>query len=70
MAKLNFQQPLLQSSVSHDPPEIILIRWFGAQVTDEYEWKIQKSSSYLKYKLLHDKCLYCHFLLIELILTE
>ncbi len=25
MAKLNFQQPLLQSSVSHDPSEIILI---------------------------------------------
>ncbi len=25
MAKLNFQQPLLQSSVSHDPSEIILV---------------------------------------------
>lgn len=25
MAQLNFQQPLLQSSVSHDPSEIILI---------------------------------------------
>ncbi len=25
MARLNFQQPLLQSSVSHDPIEIILI---------------------------------------------
>ncbi len=25
MAKLNFQQPLPQSSVSHDPSEIILI---------------------------------------------
>ncbi len=32
-AKLNFQQPILQSSVSHDPPEIILICWFGAQET-------------------------------------
>ncbi len=30
-AKLNFQQPLLQSSVSHDPSEIILICWFGSQ---------------------------------------
>ncbi len=26
-----FQQPLLQSSVSHDPSEIILIGWFDAQ---------------------------------------
>jgi len=25
MTKLNFQQPLLQSSVSHDPSEIIII---------------------------------------------
>ncbi len=33
MEKLNFQQPLLQSSVSHDPSEIILICWFGAQET-------------------------------------
>ncbi len=29
--KLNFQQPILLSSVSHDPSEIILISWFGAQ---------------------------------------
>ncbi len=28
MPKLNFQQPLLQFSVSHDP-EIILIYWIG-----------------------------------------
>ncbi len=28
MVKLNFQQPLLQSSVSHDTSEIILISWF------------------------------------------
>ncbi len=27
-AKLNFQQPLLQSSVSHDPLKIIWICWF------------------------------------------
>ncbi len=31
MAKLNFQQPLLQSLVSNDPWEIILICWFDAQ---------------------------------------
>ncbi len=31
LVKLNFQQPLLQSSVSHDPSEIILICWFAAQ---------------------------------------
>ncbi len=31
MAKLHFQQQLLQSSVSHDPSEIILIFWFSAQ---------------------------------------
>ncbi len=31
MAKLHFQQQLLQSSVSHDPSEIIVIFWFGAQ---------------------------------------
>ncbi len=30
--KLNFQQPLLQSSVSRDPSEI-LTSWFGAQET-------------------------------------
>ncbi len=30
MSKLNFQQPLLQSSVSHDPSEIILICCFCA----------------------------------------
>ncbi len=32
-AMLNFQQPLLQSSVSHDPSEIILMCSFGAQET-------------------------------------
>ncbi len=32
-AKLNFQQPLLLSSVSHDHSEIILICWIGAQET-------------------------------------
>ncbi len=29
----HFQQALLQSSVSHDPSEIILIYWFSAQET-------------------------------------
>jgi len=33
IAKLFFQQPLLKSSVLHDPSEIILICWFGAQET-------------------------------------
>jgi len=28
---MNFQQSLLQFSVSHDPLDIILIYWFGAQ---------------------------------------
>jgi len=27
--KTKFQQPSLQSSVSHDSPETILICWFG-----------------------------------------
>ncbi len=30
---MNFQQPLIQSSVPHDPSEIILICWFSAQET-------------------------------------
>jgi len=29
--KADFSESLLQSSVSHDPPEIIIICWFGAQ---------------------------------------
>ncbi len=34
MAKLNFQHQLLQSSVSHDPLEIMIqICWFGAEET-------------------------------------
>ncbi len=31
--KAEFSASLLQSSVSHDPSEIILIYWFGAQAT-------------------------------------
>jgi len=36
MAKLNFQQPLLQSTESHDPSEIILVWWFDAFY--HYQW--------------------------------
>jgi len=32
-----FQQPLLQSTVSHDPSEIILICWWSS-VTINYYW--------------------------------
>ncbi len=31
--KAEFSSSLLQSSVSHDPPKIILICWFDAQET-------------------------------------
>ncbi len=33
MVNLNIQQPLLQSSVSQDPSEIILICWFAEAIT-------------------------------------
>jgi len=33
MEELNFSASLLQSSVSHDPSEIILVCWFCAQET-------------------------------------
>ncbi len=36
MAKLAFQQLLLQSSVSHDPSEIFLICWLAAQKNKKY----------------------------------
>jgi len=39
MVKLNFSASLLQSSVSHDPSEIILICWFGAQEYFCENWK-------------------------------
>ncbi len=32
MAKLNFQQLLLQSLASHDPSEIILICWYSRNI--------------------------------------
>ncbi len=34
MKMFTFQLPLLQSSVSHNPSEIILICWIGALYTD------------------------------------
>ncbi len=37
MSKQSVQQPLLQSSVSHDPSEIILISWFGALFTVNFD---------------------------------
>ncbi len=48
-AKLNFQQPLLQISLSHDPSEIILTCWMGKQETflitifDEEQFKRTES---------------------------
>ncbi len=36
MAKLAFQQLLLQSSVSHDPIEIFLICWLAAHKNKKY----------------------------------
>ncbi len=45
MVKLIFfyQQALLQSSVSHDPSEIILICWFGAKETFLINMHIENS---------------------------
>ncbi len=43
MAKLIFFQPLLQSSVSHDPSEIILTCWFGPQETFIIITKVENS---------------------------
>ncbi len=37
MEKLKFQQPLLQSLVSHDPLEIILMCWFGYKIISYYQ---------------------------------
>ncbi len=65
MAKLDFKQLLPLSLLSHDPLEIILICWFGAQkyvlllsmldtlqiyVEVVFFLKVQKNSIYLKYK--------------------
>ncbi len=56
MVKLNFQQSLLQSSVSNNPSEMILICWFGAQETFLIyislgffnKLKVQKNNIYVK----------------------
>ncbi len=53
MVKLNFQQPLFQSLESHDPSEIILICWFGAQETflinfELHLFKIEIFCNYVK----------------------
>ncbi len=52
MAKLNFQQPLFQSLVSHffRNQEIILIRWFCDLSLDFHFWSI--SFSLLEKKIL------------------
>ncbi len=33
ISNLNFQLPLIQTSVSHDPSEVIQICWYGDQET-------------------------------------
>jgi len=40
---MNFQRPLLQSSVSHDPSEIILICEFTAQETFLFVINVENS---------------------------
>ncbi len=63
--ELNFQQPLLlQSSVSHDPSEIILIWWCDVEIVILYrvfnEQKLQKKSIYFLIIVII-LCLYCIF---------
>jgi len=43
--KAVFPASFLQSSVSHDPSEIILIRWFDAQETFLIIINVENSSS-------------------------
>ncbi len=45
MAKLNLLQPLFQSSVSHDPSDIIQVHWFAAQETFPIITSIKNSCS-------------------------
>ncbi len=78
MAKLNFQQPLLQSSVSHDSTEIILICWFRAEETFLLIINVEKTYVLLNISLMSRKfqknsiinvffvtlkMFYCYFLL-------
>ncbi len=44
LGKLNFQQPLLLSSVSHDPSYINLKCWFTAQETFLIIFKVENSA--------------------------
>ncbi len=43
--KVEFSASLLQSSVSHDPSEIILIYWFAAQETFLIIINLEKSGA-------------------------
>ncbi len=43
--KVEFSASLLQSSVSHDPSQIILIYWFGAQETFLIIINVENSSA-------------------------
>ncbi len=49
LAKLDFQQVLLQSLLSHDTSEIMLICWFGAKYIYIYIYIyiVQKISMYV-----------------------
>ncbi len=53
MTKLNYQQLLLQSSVSHDPSEIILIYLFGTQETFIFIINVEQFSFWNINILLH-----------------
>ncbi len=55
MAKLNIQQPLLKSSVSHDPSEIILICLFGAQERFLIIFSVESSCAVQKNKRTEKK---------------
>jgi len=48
IGKAEFSASLLQSSVSHDPSEILIICWFDAQDTFIIIINVQKSSIYQK----------------------
>ncbi len=54
-SKAEFSASLLQSLVSHDPSEIILICWFAAQET-----LIITIIIYVEYNI-HYTCIYCYF---------
>ncbi len=50
MSKQSVQQPLLQSSVSHDPSEIILISCFGVNFDQFNVSLLNKSINFFKTK--------------------